>query len=119
MNILKRWDAHPVGRKPEVVQVAENSLRLPVSYVLPLFMPEARQYETQDGNCPFRRWFIGLEARAAARITRAVTKFEGGLRPNVKGVGEGVMEARIDYGPGYRVYFGLALQLPVPFQTPF
>jgi putative addiction module killer protein len=78
-----------------------------VLYVLPLCMPEARQYETQDGNCPFRRWFFRLEARAAARVTRVVTKLEGGLRPDVKGVGEGVMEARIDYGPGYRIYFGL------------
>jgi putative addiction module killer protein len=78
-----------------------------VSYVLPPCMPEARQYETQDGNCPFRRWFFRLEARAAARVTRVVAKLEGGLRPDVKGVGEGVMEARIDYGPGYRVYFGL------------
>jgi putative addiction module killer protein len=34
-----------------------------------------------------------------------VRKLERGLQPNVRSVGEGVHEARIDYGPGYRVYF--------------
>jgi putative addiction module killer protein len=34
-------------------------------------------------------------------------KLARGLRPDVKPVGEGVQEARIDHGPGYRVYFGL------------
>lgn len=85
----------------------KDNSRFVVSYVLPSFMVEARQYETQDGNCPFRRWFFRLEARAAVRVTRVITKLESGLRPDVKSVGEGVMEARIDYGPGYRVYFGL------------
>lgn len=70
-------------------------------------MPETLQYETQDGNCPFRKWFYRLEPRAAVRARRVVAKLELGLRPDVKSVGEGVMEARIDYGPGYRVYFGL------------
>jgi len=78
-----------------------------VSYMLPPCMVEARQYETQDGSCPFDRWFNHLEARAAVRVTRVVAKLERGLRPDVKSVGEGVMETRIDYGPGYRVYFGL------------
>jgi len=78
-----------------------------VSYMLPLVMVEVQQYETQDGDCPFRRWFYRLEARAAARVRRVTAKLEAGLRPDVKGVGEEVMETRIDYGPGYRVYFGL------------
>lgn len=70
-------------------------------------MPEVQEYETADGGSPFGRWFFRLEPRAAARVTRVITKLEAGLRPDVKGVGEGVFEARVDYGPGYRVYFGV------------
>ena len=70
-------------------------------------MPDVVQYEASEGQCAFRRWFFRLEARAAARVTRVVAKLESGLRPDVKPAGQGVMKARIDYGPGYRVYFGL------------
>lgn len=70
-------------------------------------MPDAQVYERKDGSRPFDDRFNALEARAAGRITTAVGKLERGLRPDVKAVGEGVHEARIDYGPGYRVYFGV------------
>jgi putative addiction module killer protein len=61
-----------------------------------------------DGSRPFDERFERLgDARAAARIDTAVRKLARGLRPDVRSVGESVHEARIDYGPGYRVYFGL------------
>jgi putative addiction module killer protein len=41
-----------------------------------------------------------------ARVTRAIARLEQGNFSNVKSVGEGVLEYRIDFGPGYRVYFG-------------
>jgi len=51
---------------------------------------------------------IGLRALmlAAAKVTVALTRIELGNLSNVKGVGAGVQELRIDFGPGYRVYFG-------------
>lgn len=58
------------------------------------------------GRSPFGRWFGRLTARAAARVTTAVYRLEQGNRSNVKSVGRGVQELRIDFGPGYRVYFG-------------
>ena len=71
-------------------------------------MADARAYQRADGTVPFEQAFDGLQdARAALRITTAVDKLERGLRPNVRAVGEGVHEAKIDHGPGYRVYFGL------------
>ena len=71
-------------------------------------MPEAGQYQRPDGTCPFRDAFTDLrDARAQAKVDTTVRKLERGLRPDVKAVGEGVQEARIDYGPGYRVYFGI------------
>ena len=69
-------------------------------------MPEIRYYVASDGRQPFAEWFAELEAGARARVTRAVVRLEQGNFSNVKSVGEGVFEYRIDFGPGYRVYFG-------------
>jgi putative addiction module killer protein len=46
-----------------------------------------------------------LEPVAGARIARAIARMEQGNFSNTKGVGEGVLEYKIDFGPGYRVYF--------------
>lgn len=43
---------------------------------------------------------------AAVKVMAAVHRMEQGNFPNVKGVGAGVYEYRIDFGPGYRIYFG-------------
>ena len=59
-----------------------------------------------DGASPFGNWFAALDAIAAAKITTAVRRLELGTFSNVKGVWVGVFEYRIDFGPGYRVYFG-------------
>ena len=64
------------------------------------------QYETASGACPFADWFEGPDARAAAKVRTAVARIETGNFGDVKPVGEGVSERRIDFGPGYRMYFG-------------
>ena len=69
-------------------------------------MFEIAEYVDARGISPFARWFDHLNARAAAKITTAVSRMEQGNLPNAKGVGGGVFENRIDFGPGYRVYFG-------------
>lgn len=58
------------------------------------------------GRSPFGRWFEDLNAEAAAKVTSAIARLELGNFSNVKGVGGGVFECRVDFGPGYRVYFG-------------
>jgi putative addiction module killer protein len=65
-----------------------------------------REYLDSSGRSPFARWFDGLNATAAAKVMTALTRIEAGNFSNVKGVGAGVFECRIDFGPGYRVYFG-------------
>jgi putative addiction module killer protein len=64
------------------------------------------EYLNDAGDSPFGDWFDGLEAIAAAKVTVALARIERGAVSNVKGVGDGVQEFRIDFGPGYRVYFG-------------
>lgn len=59
-----------------------------------------RQTET------FSRWLDGLaDVRARALVQVRIERLVGGNAGDVKPVGEGVSELRIDYGPGYRVYF--------------
>jgi putative addiction module killer protein len=58
------------------------------------------------GRSPFGQWFEKLEAVAAARITVALTRLASENYSNVKSVGAGVSECKLDFGPGYRVYFG-------------
>src|SRR5580693_6357990 len=65
-----------------------------------------REYLDKAGRSPFGRWFEDLDATAAAKVTTAFARIEQGNFSNVKGVGAGVFEYRIDFGPGYRVYFG-------------
>src|SRR5437870_7200616 len=69
-------------------------------------MPEIRYHVASDGQQPFAAWFADLAAVARAKVTRAMVRLEQGNFSNVKSVGEGVFEYRIDFGPGYRVYFG-------------
>ena len=69
-------------------------------------MIEIREYLTDDGISLFRRWFNALNAPAALKVRTAVARMETGNLSNTKGVGSGVSECRIDFGPGYRVYFG-------------
>jgi len=54
----------------------------------------------------FAKWLDGLDdIRARARILVRIERLAAGNPGNVKPVGEGVSELRIDYGPGYRVYY--------------
>ncbi len=69
-------------------------------------MIEIREYVDTESRSPYARWFNGLNARAAAKVATALVRMEQGNLSNTKGVGAGVSEYRIDFGPGYRVYFG-------------
>jgi len=64
------------------------------------------EYLDRAGSSPFAGWFQALDAAAAAKVTAAIRRLELGNFSNVKGVGAGVFEYRIDFGPGYRIYFG-------------
>lgn len=67
-------------------------------------MPEIREYLYEDGRSPFAIWFDVLESRAAAKVATACAKIERGEVGKLEPVGEGVLEFKISYGPGYRIY---------------
>ena len=66
---------------------------------------EVRQY-TEAGRSPFAEWFDGLDAVTAARVDRYVRRLEAGNFGAAKSLRDGVFELRLDFGPGYRVYYG-------------
>ena len=69
-------------------------------------MIEIGEFVDARGSSPFGRWVSRLDRHAAARVATALYRMELGNLSNVKGVGGGVMEYRIDFGPSYRIYFG-------------
>lgn len=74
--------------------------------MLPLGVIELRYYLGTDGESPFEAWFSALDALAAAKVSVALARIEQGNLSNVKSVGDGVLEYRVDWGPGYRIYLG-------------
>lgn len=65
-----------------------------------------REFLTDDERSPFAEWLRRLDVGARARIQARVFRFETGNLGDHKSVGEGVLEARLAFGPGYRIYFG-------------
>ena len=64
-------------------------------------------YVTRDGEDLFQEWLDGLaDQRAKVLIDKTVAKVRLGNLGQHKSVGEGVQEIVLDYGPGYRIYFG-------------
>jgi len=63
-------------------------------------------YQTEDGADVYQEWMDGLrDARARVAILRRIDRVVMGNFGNHKVCRDGVSELRIDYGPGYRVYY--------------
>lgn len=70
-------------------------------------MRELRIYATEDGDAPFSVWLQKLrDSQARAIVRTRLARVRLGNLGDCKTVGNGVFELRIDFGPGYRVYFG-------------
>jgi putative addiction module killer protein len=65
-------------------------------------------YETEDGKRPFKQWLDSLRDKVAvARINARLSRVELGNFGDAKPVGNGVMELRLVFGSGFRIYYGL------------
>lgn len=62
--------------------------------------------QDEDGREPFTEWLAGLDAKTEAIVLGRIDRIEDGNFGDVEPAGEGVSELRIDFGPGYRIYFG-------------
>ena len=88
------YEAKPNNLDPTPLQLTPSILWIPTTVI------EVRQTEI------FARWLANLrDGRARARINARIRRLSVGNPGDAKSVGGGVSEMRIDYGPGYRVYF--------------
>lgn len=64
-------------------------------------------YIDEYGNEPYTQWLSGLKnQKARERIKIRIRRLESGLYGDCESIGEGILELRMFFGPGYRVYFG-------------
>ena len=71
------------------------------------FERELEIYVTEDGRAPFLDWLDALrDMRGRAKVRTRLDRVRLGNFGDCASVGDGVEEVRIDFGPGYRVYFG-------------
>jgi putative addiction module killer protein len=68
---------------------------------------DIQRYLTPDGQIPFDEWFYALrDSQAKLKINVRLKRVSTGNFGDYRPVGEGVLELKINFGPGYRVYFG-------------
>jgi putative addiction module killer protein len=67
---------------------------------------DLREYIDVRGHNHYREWVSKLDPSARARVIKSVLRMGDGNLSSVKPEGEGVSALRIDFGPGYRIYFG-------------
>ncbi len=68
---------------------------------------QIQNYLTAEGRSPFEEWLGSLrDLKARVKIEKRLQRVKLGNLGDYRSVGEGVCELKIDYGPGYRVYFG-------------
>jgi putative addiction module killer protein len=71
-------------------------------------MVEVRRYVTEAGKDVFGQWLSGLnDPRAQAKIAVRIDRLAAGNLGDCKPLRDGVWELRIDWGPGYRVYYAM------------
>ncbi len=72
-------------------------------------MYELRHYVDKAGHDRFAAWLLSLRDRQArVRIAARLIRLQNGNFGDCRAVGDGVWEQRIDWGPGYRVYYAIA-----------
>ncbi|MDO8518865.1 MAG: type II toxin-antitoxin system RelE/ParE family toxin [Deltaproteobacteria bacterium] len=68
-------------------------------------MVELSRYTTSDNRVPVSEWLAELGDSVAGRIQGYIARMQAGNFGHSRSVGKGVLELKIDFGPGYRVYY--------------
>jgi len=100
-----------IGRRgllavPAMCNIPPRGRLTVVPQMLPSEMFELREYLDRRGHSSFAAWSDRLNREAAAKVAAALARMQQGNFSNAKGLGAGVYEYRVDFGPGYRIYFG-------------
>jgi putative addiction module killer protein len=66
---------------------------------------EIREY-VENGRSPYADWYEDLDSVTAERVDKYLRRLEQGNFGAAKALQEGVFEVRMDFGPGYRIYYG-------------
>jgi putative addiction module killer protein len=79
-----------------------------LSYYHRMSMLKLITYTTSTGKEPFTAWVDGLDAKERTIVFARLARIRLGNFGDCKAIkeGEGILELRIDYGPGYRIYLG-------------
>jgi putative addiction module killer protein len=74
---------------------------------------EIKEYQTNEGKTPFSEWINSLQdLNLRVKIEKRLDRVALGNLGDYRSLGEGVYELKIDFGPGYRIYFGqIGLQI--------
>jgi putative addiction module killer protein len=67
-------------------------------------MIQVEEYLDENGHSAFGAWFDELDSQAALKVTTYLTRIETGNTSQIKSLGGGVSECRINWGPGIRIY---------------
>lgn len=67
---------------------------------------ELQIYLDNYSRATFEDWFGGCDPQAQAKVTIALDRLRNGNDSHVESIDSGVFEVKINWGPGYRVYFG-------------
>ncbi len=71
-------------------------------------MLKIRQFSLDSGGCPFESWISTLDRRSRSKVRAYIDRVAlGGSVKNIRSLGNGLNEIKIDFGPGFRVYYGL------------
>ena len=71
---------------------------------------QVSEYVTAQGRCPFREWTLGLDESVKGRLHSRIRRFSTGNFGQNRHLGKGLCEAKLDFGSGYRVYYGIHRQ---------
>jgi len=75
--------------------------------MLPLGPTQVTEYLDARGRSPFRNWVNALDSTARVKVVTAIARLERGNFAHVKNVGRGVLERKVNFGPGLRIYLAL------------
>lgn len=71
-------------------------------------MPDIEEYLDEKGRSPFGEWLKTLDRDVRARVRTRIDRIVRGNFGDSRHLAEGVYELRLDFGPGYRIYYGRA-----------